>query len=143
MIDSFTGDYDWLSNFYQSPMVVPTLGVAKTLEHAYQAMKAANASDKEWVMKAATPTEAKKRGRVVGLRVDWELVKVPIMHDLLGLKFFFDTKLSCKLLSTGEAELVEGNTWGDTFWGVCKGEGQNMLGKLLVMRRTILHGKEY
>lgn len=42
------------------------------------------------------------------------------------------------LVGTGDAMLVEGNTWGDKFWGVCRGEGENQLGKLLMERRAFL-----
>ena len=42
------------------------------------------------------------------------------------------------LLATGKATLVEGNSWGDTFWGVCRGKGKNMLGKILMRVRKRL-----
>ena len=147
MIDRFMDEHFFLSNFYESFLLVPGLCMATSVEHAYQAMKVDGRpsfeNQKEWVLSADTPGEAKKRGRRVQLREDWELVKIPVMRDLLALKFFFDTKLSIKLLATGGATLVEGNHWGDTFWGVCDGQGSNHLGKLLMERREILRGKNY
>lgn len=143
MIDDFTGKYLFLSNFYESPLVVPRLAVCRSVEHAYQAMKTVDKGKKTHVLLAETPGEAKKRGRKVELRDDWELIKYEIMRDLLTIKFFFDTKLSIELLSTGNAELVEGNTWGDTYWGVCAGKGSNNLGKLLMQRRGNLRGAPF
>ena len=34
---------------------------------------------------------------------------------------------------------IEGNTWNDTFWGVCNGQGQNWLGKILMLVRSELN----
>lgn len=57
------------------------------------------------------------------------------MHDIVRAKFEQNPDLRQKLLSTGSEELIEGNTWGDTFWGVCKGSGQNWLGRILMFVR--------
>jgi len=51
---------------------------------------------------------------------------------------FKQEDLKQMLLDTGDQELVEGNTWNDTFWGVCRGEGQNNLGKILMKVRMEL-----
>jgi hypothetical protein len=75
-------------------------------------------------------------GRQVKLRSDWELVKVVCMKSCLELKFSTHKQLRRELLATGDAILVEGNSWNDTFWGVCNGEGINMLGELLMKLRT-------
>ena len=45
--------------------------------------------------------------------------------------------------TTGDAELIEGNTWHDNYWGVCScskcnGRGKNRLGKLLMKVREEL-----
>jgi N-glycosidase YbiA len=77
------------------------------------------------------------RGKRVALRSDWEVVKVGIMEQCLRSKFA-GSELRSLLLSTGDAELVEGNTWNDRFWGVCRGKGQNHLGKLLMRIRSEL-----
>lgn len=60
------------------------------------------------------------------------------MKDLIWQKFSFNNELSMKLLATGDQPIIEGNTWGDTFWGVCKGVGYNNLGKLIMERRAEL-----
>lgn len=129
IIDKFEGDFAFLSNFDKHD--------GWTVEHYYQAAKT---DDPEWVAKillAPTPAKAKKLGRQAPLRKTWENEKVVVMLSLLRLKFR-KTALAKKLLATGNAELIEGNWWGDTFWGVCKGQGKNMLGKLLMQVRAEL-----
>ena len=79
----------------------------------------------------------KRKGRRVKLRSDWEQVKTTVMREVLGIKFL-DPELSSKLLATGNEELIEGNTWNDRFWGVCRGSGRNVLGKLLMEIREDL-----
>jgi ribA/ribD-fused uncharacterized protein len=134
-ISSFSGEYRWLSNF--SPSLVIYDGVVyPTVEHAYQAAKV-HPSQRE-PFKYGTPGQAKRLGRQYVLRADWEQVKVYIMRELIEKKFIAHTPMAARLLATGDAELVEGNTWGDMFWGVCSGVGKNYLGKLLMERRTAL-----
>jgi ribA/ribD-fused uncharacterized protein len=66
------------------------------------------------------------------MRDDWDDVKLGIMRDLVSRKFKQNKDLRLMLEATGDQELVEGNTWNDTFWGVCNGEGCNWLGKILM-----------
>lgn len=130
MIDSFTGQYRFLSNFY--PAWVHYKGIDyPSVEHAYQAQKTDIPSEQVAISKLSTPAQAKRMGRQVKWRRDWDKVKVGVMRDLLQIKFA-QQELLQKLLATGDEQLVEGNWWGDRFWGVCHGEGQNMLGKLLM-----------
>ena len=89
---------------------------------------------------AETPGLAKKLGRKATIRPDWEKIKLPIMEYLLRQKFG-DKTLKALLIGTGDAELVEGNMWGDTYWGVCKGKGENHLGKLLMKIREELNDR--
>lgn len=136
MIDKFDGEYWFLSNFY--PSVVRFGGAAyPTVENAYQAAKCANPSERKW-FRNITPGQAKRLGRKVEIRHDWEHVKVTIMFNLLEQKFTLYEDLREKLLATESKKLVEGNTWGDTFWGVCDGSGRNFLGKLLMSLRSML-----
>ncbi len=137
MISSFTGDYRWLSNFW--PVRITYLGHEYgSVEHAYQASKCADAGD--WArFVGITAGEAKKLGRQVRMQADWEDVKLGIMLVLLRKKFARGTALVEKLLTTGEEVLVEGNTWGDRYWGQCPiGHGHNNLGKLLMQVRAEL-----
>lgn len=72
------------------------------------------------------------------LRPDWEEAKVGIMEELVRLKFTAHADLRARLLATGDAELIEGNNWNDRFWGVCRGQGQNQLGLILMKVRSEL-----
>lgn len=135
MIDDFVGKYRFLSNFYPDN--------DSTVEHYYQAAKTNNASWAASIMMASTPGEAKKLGRNCPLRHNWEEIKDGVMFGLLLNKFFDDEYLANALLDTGNEELMEGNTWGDTYWGVCRGVGQNKLGKMLMEIRDLLYAYEH
>ena len=134
MINSFRGEFSFLSNFY--PVEITYHGICyPTVEHAFQAAKTSIVSESTWVLSADTPGQAKRRGRKVTLREDWGTVKLSVMEELLRLKFAIPSLLVA--LSTTEGrELVEGNTWNDTFWGVCRCVGENHLGKLLMKIRS-------
>ena len=135
MILGFKGSYRFLSNFY--PCMITIEGYCfPSVENAYQAMKTIPMNGA--MFEDITPGDAKMLGNTVGiLRDDWEEVKVGIMEELLQKKFF-DANLRALLLDTGDEELVEANNCGDTFWGVCNGEGQNKLGQLLMAIREEL-----
>jgi hypothetical protein len=132
----FSGKYRFMSNFSASEVELDGLGYP-TVEHAYQAAKTSDATERRRIREADSPSKAKKLGQQVKLRADWEEVKLQIMEDLLIQKFS-DPALKQKLLDTGEAYLEETNTWGDKFWGVCKGNGKNHLGKILMKIRKSL-----
>ena len=137
-IDRFRGEYEFLSNFYPSEIVLHDLIVYPTVEHAFQAHKTFNTTTRKSIASAETPGDAKKLGRILVLRPDWEEVKLVIMEECLYDKFTRYNDLRDKLLATGDEELIEGNTWGDRFWGVCNGSGENHLGKLLMRLREKL-----
>ena len=133
MIDKFDGEYAFLSNYSASPFRINYV-LFPTMEHYFQANKADNQNDYLHIAYAPTPGEAKRLGRKIQLRPDWEEIKDNVM--LTGLrKKFANPELRNLLLATGDEELVEGNYWGDTYWGVCNGVGQNKLGKLLMQVR--------
>lgn len=106
-----------------------------TVEHAYQAAKTLDIHQRDQIAAAEGPGVAKSLGRSVTMRTDWNEVKLGIMEFLLRQKFYYEP-LRSQLLATGNAELIEGNTWNDTFWGVCRGRGHNHLGRLLMKVRT-------
>jgi ribA/ribD-fused uncharacterized protein len=138
-ISSFTGNYRFLSNFWISKVSYDG-EVWKSSEHAYQAAKTNDPNEKRLIRAAETAGETKYLGKTVTLRKDWESVKLGIMLDILRCKFT-DPFLKQELLSTNNAELIEGNSWGDTYWGVCNGRGKNHLGKLLMaVREEIRNG---
>ena len=137
MINKFDGEYAFLSNFYPSPIVIKDGEdefVAKTVEHYFQYMKTPSMEEGIAILEAETPGQAKRLGRKCHLREDWEEVKDDVMLEALHEKFQYP-ELRAKLLATGNEELVEGNWWRDTYWGVCEGVGQNKLGQLLMKVR--------
>ena len=147
MIESFSGRYNFLSNFY--PAKIEHQGITyPTLEHYYVSMKVKNDQQidgkfityidcRELIAKMPNPARVKQFGKIVKVRRDWDDVKLDVM--LWGVREKFKhTDLKDLLLSTGDQELVEGNTWNDTYWGICRGEGQNNLGKILMKVRMEL-----
>ena len=121
MIDQFKGDYRWLSNFWMEPLcLISAFGMlASTVEHAYQAAKCELESERYTILNCESPGAAKRMGRHVQLRADWEYMKKIVMYTLLRRKFA-TRNLRQKLLETGDTLLVEGNRWGDRYWGAEK-----------------------
>ena len=136
MIDKFDGNNSFLSNFYPCTVIYDGLTYSSS-EAAYQAAKCANISMRAQFT-TMNPSKAKRMGRNVILRDDWERVKLNIMKEILIIKFTTNPDLAEMLLATGEEQLVEGNTWNDHYWGICNGVGQNHLGKLLEEVRAML-----
>lgn len=143
-IESFTGEHRFLSNFWPAPVQIMVAGAtgtsrvtAPTVEHAYQALKTLDMGERRRVLEAASAGVAKRLGRTLTIRDDWEEVRVAFMLNLVRQKFEHP-ELAKLLLATGDAEIVEGNTWNDTFWGVCRGRGSNWLGRILMHVRTEL-----
>lgn len=147
LIDFFgTGGEDWqyrfLSNFHWHD--------GTTVEHGYQAAKTDDVQWQNLILQAASPNEAKKLGQKCPMRATWDDEKVEVMRALLYRKFRPGTECADLLLDTGNAELVEGNWWNDTFWGVYKfvdrsrslrpepWPGKNWLGQLLMEIREDL-----
>lgn len=97
-----------------------------------------NDIDRRIIQYTRLAADAKRLAHKFNRREDWEQVKDDIMLELLRIKFNQEP-LKVLLLSTKEAELIEGNTWGDVYWGVCNGIGQNKLGKLLMQVRSELN----
>lgn len=128
MIDYFVGQYYFLSNFFEAPVTYE----GRTYRNNEAAFQAAKCPGRESEFQFLDPSTAKRKGRRVQLRSDWEVVKFQIMKDIVRAKFTQNKELADMLLDTGTEELQEGNTWGDRIWGVCTGTGQNRLGKILM-----------
>lgn len=135
MIDSFSGEYRFLSNFYQAEVEFEGMMYPST-EHAYQAAKTLDLKSRA-MFQGGTAGQAKRLGQVIILRDDWtnDNVKISVMYAVLLDKFTRHQDLRKQLIATSPNELIEGNTWNDTFWGVCGGKGKNHLGKLLMSIR--------
>lgn len=144
LISDFRGDYAFLSNFWDEAFdcggrVVPTA------EHAFQAQKTTSKLHKDLIVAADGARHAKYLGRRAPLRPEWNDVKVGVMRRILAFKFARGSELAARLVATYPAHLIEGNTWGDTFWGCVRPTaknnlwvGANHLGILLMERRAEL-----
>lgn len=141
MIAEFQGQWRFLSNFYPAEVIGPQGLLYPTVEHAFQAAKTADPKHQQFIQQQSTPGKAKREGRKVALREEWETIKLSVMFELVMRKFETHEKLGAKLLATGYQELVEGNYWNDTYWGVCKGKGENNLGKILMEVRAVLQSR--
>lgn len=136
-ITSFQGEYRFLSNFWFCEVLIDGV-VWPTTEHYYVAMKTLDPALREQIREIPRPGQVKRFGRSLELRPDWDDVKVDVMRTAITAKFTQSGHLLQKLVDTGDAQLIESNTWGDTFWGVCHGEGENWLGRILMEVRAEL-----
>jgi ribA/ribD-fused uncharacterized protein len=170
VINRFSGRYGFLSNFHkhqdERPMVWVPLGYGldsddegvwmPTLEHGFVVLKVGCWEQFQFSVydvsgrtisldeyRSMSPGQAKRLGRRIKLRQDWDEVKVDVMLGLLRQKFGGPI-LAAELLATGERTLIEGNHWHDNFWGkcycrkCCQKEHKNTLGKLLMQIRDEL-----
>jgi len=140
-IDKFIGEYEMFSNFYPCSITID-FTVYPSVEHAYQAMKSLDEEVRFMISNIDSPGRAKKEGRRIKIRSDWEEVKINEMMKILKKKFFKEPFKS-KLMNTKDAELIEGNNWHDNFWGSCTCErcgnkGKNTLGIMLTVIRENL-----
>lgn len=155
--DGFRGDYDFLSNFYDSPIEVMFKSnrfVFSTAEHVFQGMKVKAISSNDdknsyqdpvellrQLESFKAPVKAKYWGRKIKINVEyWDSISIKAMRKTLDLKFTQHQYLKDKLINTNDTKLVEYNSWNDTFWGVNEstGVGENNLGILLMdLRESI------
>lgn len=137
MVNEFRGKYYFLSNFYPAPVTYEGLTYS-TNEAAFQSAK--TFLDRKRFTNL-DPLSAKRLGRKVQLRPDWEEVKYNIMYEIVKAKFIQNPDLKEKSLQTGNQHLEERNTWGDKIWGTVNGTGENALGKILMKVREELKYK--
>lgn len=128
----FRGKYFFLSNFYSAPVTY----LGKTFKNNEAAFQSAKCPERSNEFLNLSPSDAKRLGRRVRLRDDWEYTKDKVMYDICMAKFMQNENLARLLIETGDAILIEGNTWGDRVWGVCDGAGENRLGKILMRIRS-------
>lgn len=130
---AFEGEYRFLSNFY--PCIIKHQSILfPSVEHTFQACKTSSMDKRVEISEIKLARDAKRAGRKLKLRKNWERVKDDIMYNLLKKKFE-TPELRQKLIDTGDAKLVHDNWWNDTYWGICNGRGRNCLGKLIMKVR--------
>lgn len=142
VIHDFRGPYKWLSNFEEC-IVMFEGQLYPSSEHAFQAAKLISHPDRMPFMCGGglSCREAKNYGNKIALRPGWNEMRSWVMYTILLDKFTRNAyTLGKKLIATGNAELIEGNPWGDTYWGVCNGVGENRLGNILMEIRGFLQG---
>ena len=143
IVSGFDGEHRFLSNFWISPFIYKGR-IWKTSEHAYQAMKTTTVELQEHIRALRWPSDAKKFGSSVRLRLGWKTDKYAVMREILMEKFTQNKNLLQRLLDTGDSNLVESNTWHDNDWGDCTCPeckhlpGKNMLGIMLMLVRKDL-----
>ena len=139
MINTFRDKYDWLSNFYKVKIVIKGVEF-NSVENAYMSMKS---TDVEWVKfcEEKSPVLVKKKSRSIDVRSDWDDIKLKAMDHCLKQKFNQEP-FRTKLINTLDENIVEGNWWGDVFWGVNlkvdPNVGENHLGRLIMEIRKEL-----
>jgi predicted NAD-dependent protein-ADP-ribosyltransferase YbiA (DUF1768 family) len=153
----FSGDLEYLSNYYEDPITIPwlldeeTYGgrpvTVPTAEHAYQASKSDDWATQQWILRQGRPAEAKTRGlsSATSLRKGWDRgLRVRYMMKILNLKFSPGSELGARLVGTGYMDLINTNDQHEQFWGSCTCKthlsipGANMVGELLMVRRETL-----
>lgn len=135
-IDSFRDADAWLSNFFKCPVIVDGI-TYPSAENAYQAHKFSETEERIKIS-LMSPKESKNYPKNKAIRPDWDDVRLNVMYNIVYAKFSQNPALKNMLVNTSGIELIEGNTWGDTFWGVYKGKGENHLGKILMRVRDEL-----
>lgn len=135
-IIEFKNEFRFLSNFCKCNVEYNGV-VYKSAEAAFQAQKCANESDRK-LFENIKADEAKKLGKTVELRKDWEDVKINIMREIVFAKFSQNEELKMALINTGDRCIIEVNLWKDKFWGVSRGTGKNWLGRILMETRDKL-----
>lgn len=136
-----TGEFGWLSNFAPYPISLDAKEWP-TSEHYYQAQKFAETdpAHAEALRRTKRPRDARRMGRDPAHVPDphWTERKDEVMRKALLAKFNQHVELGAKLLSTGDAKLIE-HTAADSYWGDGgDGTGENKLGTLLMEVRAQL-----
>jgi ribA/ribD-fused uncharacterized protein len=136
-IAGFVGEYRWLSNYAPCPVTYEGRAYGSS-EAAYHASKYPETERDEFTK--LDPDASKKLSRKKGVDQKWwDARKERVMAEIVWAKFSQNPDLAEKLLATGNRKLEELNWWGDQYWGTVKGEGKNVLGKILMEVRARLH----
>lgn len=136
----FRNEYAFLSNF--APCKLKINGLCFTsVEAAFQSFKSLDPNVRA-KFQYMTPGQAKAAGRKIkNLRPDWNEIKLELMLELVRIKFRNHPEYA-KRLKNIDIPIVEDNDWNDRFWGVCRGQGENWLGKILMVIRKELNDRE-
>lgn len=139
-IAGFVGSYRWLSNYLPCPVTYEGRAYGSS-EAAYHASKFPEADRDEFTRLDPDASKKLSRKKTVD-QAWWDARKERVMREIVTAKFAQNPELARKLLETGERHLEELNWWGDKFWGTVQGDGQNVLGKILMEVRAGLRAKQ-
>lgn len=134
-IKGFRGDYAWLSNMFLCPLKMPDGVTYPSRENAFQAQKTKDIGLRRRIS-VVSPRDAKRIGRNILLVDDWDEIRVKVMFSVLENFFHQNELYKEKLIMTEDKYIEETNSWGDRFWGVCDGIGENALGHILMELRS-------
>jgi ribA/ribD-fused uncharacterized protein len=136
VIHGFVLEYRWLSNFHPCRVAYEGL-VYRSSEAAYQSAKFPPAE--RAVFTDLDPDAAKKLAHAKFVEdAAWTARKDRVMREVVWAKFSQNPDLGARLVGTGEKDLEETNSWGDSYWGVFQGKGTDVLGKILMETRARL-----
>ena len=139
MVESFRGEYRYLSNFQAVKIIFEGIEYP-SIEHAYMSAKS---DSMEWKSKCAdkniTAGKIKRLSHTISLKADWDDIKLDVMTEVIDQKFNQEP-FNTLLLDTGDKYIQEGNRHNDTFWGFCleTNKGENNLGKLIMEKRNMI-----
>lgn len=146
-INSFTGDYAFLSPTFPCPVEYKN-SLYPSFQHALEASKlSSSAADKAICLLIIQEPNIREVKRFVK-HVDvgqWKEKCLAVAEDLMRDKFLRNKQLRKQLMSTDRRSLVYTNDHGDQFWGVSEAEskGQNRLGRVLeAVRAEIASGED-
>lgn len=135
VVASFQGRFRFLSNFWPAAVLYKGRWFP-SVEHAYQAAKFPEELHPQF--QVGSPGQAKRLSRTLTPAVGWEDSRLAVMKELLVQKFTKTSEAGIRLMGTDGLHLIEGDTWGDVFWGVSGGAGENDLGRILTEVRDSL-----
>lgn len=139
-VKGFFEEYNFLSNFYLCE-VIHNDRVFPSSEHAFMFSKLPDTANHDYayaLVVRMSPGQVKRWGRSITLREDWNDIRLRVMEEVVEAKFRDNPIIREKLLALEGYYLEETNSWNDRFWGVCRGEGENNLGKILMRVRDRL-----
>lgn len=140
--------YGVFSNLYRSKIVVRGR-VFRSVEEAYQSLKPRRAKVREWLLDAPSPRLVATTAHAL-TRYDrfpgWAKLRFPWMMECLRAKYTQNEQCQTLLLKTGSARLVESGLQDNATnrrWGEVNGEGENLLGRMLMKVRAEIGGAPY
>ncbi len=97
-IKGFFGEYRFLSNFHLCDVKVGGI-VYPSSEHAYMALKTTDKKVRRQIRDLTSPVDAKKFGRTIELRPNWDSLRLVAMRKVVLAKFWQNKDLGLTLMA--------------------------------------------